>query len=132
MKEQKKRKNLYYQRHKDDPAFKEHRREWARAYRASHPEIKAYQRAYHKKYYAAHREELNAKRRQYEDKNRNERVNRFKQKERDNLGRNYIIALLTRSGKITKEDITPYMIAKRRKQILQKRQLKGKATPTGD
>jgi hypothetical protein len=118
MKESKKQKDTYYQRHKEDPAFKEHRNAWARAYREK---IREYQREYQKAYFKAHREELNAKRRQYADTTRNERVNRFKQKERERLGKNYIISLLTRSGKIRKEDVTPYMIAKRRRQILQKR-----------
>jgi hypothetical protein len=44
------------------------------------------------------------------------------------LGRNYIIALLTRSGKVNKEAVTPYMIAKRRKQILAKRAAKSNGT----
>ena len=79
MNKQQKRKSLYYQRHKDDPAFREHRRQWAREYRANHPEVKGYQREYQKRYYQGHQEELNTKRRLYPDKNRNERVNRFKQ-----------------------------------------------------
>lgn len=124
MKQQKKRKDLYYERHKNDPAFKARRAAWARAYRAAHPEVKAYQRAYRKKYYAAHKDELNAKQRLYPDKTRNERVNKFKKREREALGRNYIIALITRSGKIKKEDVTPAMIAKRRRQIRAKRAAK--------
>lgn len=126
MKKAKKRKDNYYQQRKSDPEFKAHRNALARAYRESHPEIKDYQKAYGKKYYQAHKEELNAKRKLYPDLTRNERVNRFKKREREALGRNYIIALLTRSGKVKKEDITPYMIAKRRKQIVAKREAKGK------
>ncbi len=122
MKQTKKRKDLYYQQHKTDPEFKERKRQWAKEYREAHPEIKVYQKKFQKQYYATHREELNAKRKQYPDPTRNERVNRFKKRERETLGRAYIIALLTRSGKVTKKDITPYMIAKRRKQILAKRE----------
>jgi hypothetical protein len=120
-------KKKYYEQRKNDPAFREHRRELARAYREAHPEVKEYQRKYAKKYYAANKERLNQQRKYYPDPTRNERVNRFKQQERNNLGKNYIISLLIRSGKIRKEDITPYMIAKRRKQILQKRALRQEA-----
>ncbi len=67
------------------------------------------------------KKKLNAERKLYPDKTRNERVNRFKQKERNTLGKNYIIQLITRSGKIKKQDVTPYMISKKRKQIQQKR-----------
>lgn len=114
----------YYQRHKNEEWFREHRRLWAQRYRAAHPELKAYHRAYAKKYYAANREVLNEKRKKYPDPTRNERVNRFKQKEGDRLGKAYIIQLLTRSGKLKKEDIRPYMIQKRRKQIQLKRAAK--------
>lgn len=115
------RKKTYYQRHKNEEEFKEHRRKWAKDYRDTHPEVKKYQKAYAKKYYAANKKKLNAERKLYPDKTRNERVNRFKQKERNTLGKNYIIQLITRSGKIKKQDVTPYMISKRRKQIQQKR-----------
>ena len=114
----------YYERHKDEEWFKEHRRQWAQQYRAAHPELKAYQRTYAKKYYQENKEWLNEKRKQYPDPTRNERVNRFKQKERDNLGKAYIIQLLTRSGKLNKEEVTPYMIQRRRKQIQVKRAAK--------
>ncbi len=114
----------YYQKHKDDPAFKEHRNSWAREYRKKHPEIKEYIKKYHIKYYVENKEALKEKCKSYPDPTRNERVNRFKQKERETLGKAYIIQLFTRSGKLKKSDITPYMIAKRRKQILEKRAAK--------
>ncbi|MEP6465709.1 MAG: hypothetical protein ABJB05_05365 [Parafilimonas sp.] len=119
-------KKTYYQRHKNEAEFKEHRRKWAQDYRDIHPEVKKYQKEYAKKYYAANRKELNAKRKLYPDKKRNERVNRFKQKERNTLGKNYIIQIITRTGKIKKQDVTPYMIIKRRKQIQQKRLTRNK------
>ena len=117
-------KRSYYQRHKDEEWFKEHWRQWAQQYRDTHPETKEYHRAYAKKYYQANRERLNEKRRQYTDPTRNIRVNRFKKKERENLGKAYIIQLLTRSGKLKKEEVTPYMIQRRRKQIQVKRAAK--------
>ena len=111
----------YYQKHRDDPAFREKRRLWAQAYREAHPELKAYYRKYAKKYYVANRERLNEYQRGRPDPTRNERVNRFKKKEREALGKAYILQLICRNGKIKKEDVTPYMIKKRRMQILQKR-----------
>ena len=119
-----KKKVSYYQQHKNEEWFKEHRRLWAKQYREAHPELKKYMREYHKAYYAANKETLNEYRKGYLDTTRNERVNRFKQKERDNLGDNYIIQILIRRGKIEKQDVTPAMIKKRREQILQKRAIK--------
>jgi hypothetical protein len=40
------------------------------------------------------------------------------------LGKAYILQLICRNGKVKKEDVTPYMIKKRRMQILQKRAVK--------
>ena len=115
----------FYQRHKDEESFIEHRNKWAAEYRKGHPEIKEYQKKYHKKYFQENKERLNEYRKELPDHTRNERVNRFKRKEREELGKNYIIQLLTRGGKFKREEITPKMISDRRKQIIKKRQLRG-------
>jgi hypothetical protein len=59
------------------------------------------------------------------DPTRNERVKRFRQKERLELSDGYIVRLLTRY-KYKKEDITKAMIEDRRVVVMQKRQLKNK------
>lgn len=120
-------KRSYYQKKKDDPAFLEKCRLRAQAYRDAHPELKEYHRAYAKKYYVANRERLNAYQRSRPDPTRNERVNRFKKREREALGKAYILQLICRNGKLEKKDVTPYMIKKRRAQILQKRAAKNAA-----
>jgi hypothetical protein len=117
----------YYQKRKDDPAFLEKRRLWAQAYREAHPKVRAYQRAYQKKYYAVNSERKKAYQRSRPDPTRNERVNRFKKKEREALGKAYILQLICRNGRVKKEDVTPYMIRKRREQILRKRAAKNTA-----
>jgi hypothetical protein len=120
----KKKKLSYYQQHKNEEWFKEHRRKLAQNYRDTHPEVKGYQRKYQKKYFAENREALNEYRRKHPDPKRNERINRFKKKEREELRDNYIIQLLTGRGKLKKEDVTRAMINKRRKQIFLKRAYK--------
>jgi hypothetical protein len=117
----------YYQKRKDDPAFREKRRLWAQRYREAHPELRAYYRTYAKKYYKANREAINAYQRSRPDATRNERVNRFKKRERAALGKAYILQLICRNGKLKKQDVTPYMIKKRRTQILHKRAAKAAA-----
>jgi len=116
-----KKKLSYYQQHKNEGWFKEHRRKLAQNYRDAHPEVKKYQKEYSKKYSVINRKALNEYRRTHPDPTRNERVNRFKKKEREELRDNYIIQLLTGTGKLKKEDVTRSLINKRRKQILLKR-----------
>jgi hypothetical protein len=107
----------YYAERKNDEAFMEKRRAYQRQRRASNPEYLAYMRAYAKKYYKKHREALNKKRKQYVDTTRNERVSRFRKKEAEKLTKSYIIRLLTRHGKYSKEQITPALIRAQRKAV---------------
>ena len=114
----------YYAKHKNDPGFMESRREYQRKRRATDPEYLAYLRAYAKKYYKQHKKELDKKRKSYPDPTRNERVSKFRKEESETLAKNYIIRLLTRYGKYTKEEITPALIRKKRNQIIKLRQRK--------
>lgn len=114
-------KKSWYDKHKNEKEFRAHRSQLTKDYIEKHPWIKEYYREYAKKYYQANKKKLNAQRKKYPDPTRNGRVNRFKQKERDALEDNYIIQLITRGGKIKKQNVTVGMIIARRKQIQEKR-----------
>lgn len=112
-------KDQQYYRHKKatDPTFLKKKAEAQKERYATNPEYRKYHKQYHKKYYQDHREELNEKHRKYEDKTRNERVRRYWQRESEKLSKKYIMRLFLRHGKYTAEEITPYMIAKKRREI---------------
>ena len=117
----------YYAKRKNDPDFMEKLRAYQRNKRATDPEYRAYLKAYAKKYYQEHKKELNEKRKTYPDPTRNARVSKFRKKEMKTLADNYIIRLLTRYGKYTKEEVTPALIRKKRKEIINLRQKRSEA-----
>jgi hypothetical protein len=115
----------YYAKKKNDPAFLEDRRQRAAAFRAT-AEGKAYHRAYWKQYYKQNKNRIDEYRKTIPDPTRNVRSRKYWAQQSEKLTKQYIVKLLTRHSGLTNNEITPYMVFNKCKEILAFRERKKK------
>jgi hypothetical protein len=106
----------YYAKKKKDPEFMEARRQRAASFRAT-PKGKAYHKKYWTQYYKENKDKIDEYRKTLPDPTRNARSRKYWALQREKLTKAYIVKLLTRHSGLTKNEITPYMVAKKRKEI---------------
>ena len=108
----------YYENNKNKPAFKKRRAAWSKEYRRTHPKYRAYVAAYLKKYYKKNKKHLDE---QTREPNKIWHKNDVK-----TLGKTYVSTLIMRTLGITRDQVTPYMLKKRRERVLETRKLRKK------
>jgi hypothetical protein len=106
----------YYAKKKIDPEFMEVRRQRATAFRVT-PKGKAYHRNYARQYYKENKNRIDKYRKTLPDPTRNTRSRKYWALQKENLTKPYIVKLLTRRGGLTKSEITPFMVVKKRKEV---------------
>jgi hypothetical protein len=113
----------YYAKKKKDPAFMEARRQRAAAFRAT-PAGKGYHRNYGRQYYKDNKNRIDEYRKTLPDPTRNARSRKYWALQKENLTKPYIVKLLTRHSGLTINEITSYMVVKKRKEIIAFRERK--------
>ena len=92
------------------------RRQRAAAFRSTSAG-KAYHRKYWKQYYKENKNRIDEYRKTLPDPTRNARSRKYWALQKENLTKPYIVRLLTRHSGLTKNEITPYMVVKKRKEV---------------
>jgi hypothetical protein len=106
----------YYAKKKKDPKFMEERRQRAAAYRAT-PEGKVYHKKYWRQYYKENKNRIDEYRKTLPDPTRNARSKKYWSLQKQKLTKPYIVKLLTRHSGLAKNEISPCMVVKKRKEI---------------